>query len=195
MAARSTPETVVHQLVEGWWLVLLFGVASIAAGVIMLVWPGIGIVSLAWVAGIFLLVDGVFELLTALSPRSEGRGMLAILGALSVIAGLFLVRHPIASVAAIALLLGAWFIVMGAVRLVEAFGPFEGQRLWMLLVAVLELIFGIIVVSDVGIGVAALAAIVGIGFILRGLAMVMAGWTLRSLSSARGTISTEMHRA
>lgn len=167
-----------------WWLLLLFGIAGIIAGIIVLAEPGISIVTLAWVAGIFLLVDGAFELVASLSHRTESRGSLAILAVLSIIAGLILVRHPIAGVVAVALLLGIWFVASGLARFVEAFGRSERHRIWDMLLAGLELIAGIVIVADPGIGVGALAIIVGIAFIVRGIATAMVGWALRSAASA-----------
>jgi phage-related protein len=97
----------------------MLGIAGIVAGVIVLVWPGISVMMLAWVSGIFLIVDAIFDFVAALRRSTEGRGLLALLGVLSLIAGLFLVRHPIAGVVAMALLLGFWLIVFGVVRFVE----------------------------------------------------------------------------
>ncbi len=168
-----------NDIAVGWWFLMLLGILSVTAGVIVLAWPGISLVTLAWVSGIFLLVDGVFELVVSLSRRAEGRGLLALLGVLSVIVGLVLVRHPIAGVVAVALLLGIWLVVFGLVRFVEAFGRRERHRLWDLVVAVLEVIAGVIIVAVPGIGVAALALIVGIAFVLRGLGITMLAWTLR----------------
>jgi uncharacterized membrane protein HdeD (DUF308 family) len=42
----------------GWWLFVLAGVLSIAAGVIVLFKPGDSLATLAVIAGIFLLIDG-----------------------------------------------------------------------------------------------------------------------------------------
>lgn len=56
-------------------------------------------------------------------------------------------RHPIASVVAVGMLLGIWFVAFGLVRFVEAFSYIEQHRVWNLLVALVEVIAGIIIVS------------------------------------------------
>ena len=180
---RSTrlPPSDPRQLARAWWLAMLLGILGVIAGIIVLAWPGISLVTLAWVSGVFLVVDGVFELFAAIGRQVESRGMLAVLGVLSVIAGLFLIRHPIVGVVAIALLLGIWLVLIGVQRLFEAFSRSERRRLWDLLVGALETVAGIIIVSDASIGVATLALIVGIAFLLRGLAMTAAGWVLRTI--------------
>lgn len=177
----AVPPSDPRQFAGAWWVVVLLGVLGAIAGVIVLAWPGISLVTLAWVSGIFLLVDGVFELVGAIGRQVEGRGMLALLGALSLIGGLLLVRHPIAGVVAIALLLGIWLLTLGLLRLFETFSRYARHRLWDLVVAALEIIAGVIIVSDASIGVATLALIVGIGFLLRGLGMAAAGVTLRQV--------------
>jgi uncharacterized membrane protein HdeD (DUF308 family) len=79
----------------GWWLLLLVGVISIAAGVTILVKPGDSLATLAVIAGIFLLVDGILELTAALLHGTQSRGMVALLGVLTAIVGVLLIRHPI----------------------------------------------------------------------------------------------------
>lgn len=162
-----------------WWLLLLDGLFGIAAGIVLLAWPGIGLITLAWITGVFLLVDGIFELAGVVGHPGEHRGMRALLGALTVIAGLFLMRHPVAGVVAVALLLGIWLVVLGLVRLADAFGRTERHRIWHALIGVLEVIVGVIITADARIGVSTLALIVGIGFVLRGAGTGSLGWRLR----------------
>src|SRR6476659_675286 len=90
----------------GWWLLLLIGVLSIAAGVTILIKPGDSLATLAVIAGIFLLVDGILELAASLMGGPQSRGSLALLGVLTAIVGVLRVRHPIAGIAAVALLIG-----------------------------------------------------------------------------------------
>jgi uncharacterized membrane protein HdeD (DUF308 family) len=166
-----------RDLARLWWLLALLGGLSVAAGVIVLVEPAISLVTLAVVAGIFLLVDGIVEVSWSLFDSVENRGLIAVLGVVSAIAGVILIRHPIRSVVAIALLLGLWLVVAGVTRLIRAFGE-RRRELWSILLALLEMIAGIVIVSSPGIGVATLALLVGISLIARGMAMFMAGWVL-----------------
>jgi uncharacterized membrane protein HdeD (DUF308 family) len=158
-------------------------VLGIAAGVIVLVWPDISLATLAWVTGIFLIVDSIFQFMGALSRETENRGLLALLGVLTLITGLLLVKHPIAGVLAIALLLGFWLIVAGVVRFVEAFST-PANRGWNLIIAALEVIAGIVIIAVPDIGVGTLAILTGIAFILRGIATAMVGLGLRKLRPA-----------
>jgi uncharacterized membrane protein HdeD (DUF308 family) len=163
-----------------WWVVILVGLLCVAAGIIVLAKPDISLPTLSVVVGIFLLVDGIFEIAGSFSRQTPNRGLLALLGVLSAIVGVILVRHPIAGVVAAALLIGIWLISFGIVHLVDAFDQSE-NRLWTVILALLELAAGIVIVASPDIGVATLAILVGIGFILRGVALCVLGWSIRSV--------------
>lgn len=46
------------------------GIVMLIGGIVILVWPGISLVTLAWVAGIWLIVGGIFEIVAAFRLRS-----------------------------------------------------------------------------------------------------------------------------
>ena len=102
-------------------VVALIGVLSIAAGITILIKPGDSLSTLAVIAGIFLLVDGILELAASLMGGTQNRGMLALLGVLTAIVGVLLIRHPIQGIVAIALLIGIWLIAVGVIRIIAAF--------------------------------------------------------------------------
>ena len=164
----------------GWWLLVLVGVLSVVAGVIILFKPSDSLATLAVVAGIFVLIDGIMELIASLSRQTQNRGLVALLGVLSAIVGILLIRHPIAGVAAIALFIGIWLVAVGVVRLAVAFED-PRNRTWNLVVAALELLAGIVIVASPDIGLATLALLVGIGFILNGVGLLALGRSLHAL--------------
>lgn len=170
----------VRELTWGWWLALLIGALSVVAGIIVILRPSNSLSTLAVIFGIFILVDGIVELVAAVTGETENRGLLAVLGALSVIAGVLLIRHPLGGVKAVALLLGIWLIAAGVVRFIAAFA-YPGNRLWRIVVALVLAIFGIVIVSSPHIGYTTLAVIAGIGFICYGIGMLAVGWAMHLL--------------
>jgi len=171
------------------------GVLSVVAGIIVLAKPSNSLATLAVVFGIFALVDGIFELAGALVGASPNRGLLAVVGVLSVIAGILLIRHPLGGVRAVALILGIWLVADGVVRFVAAFG--EDHPLWRIVVAVVLVAAGIVIVASPHIGYATLALIAGIGFIFYGVGLMLAGWALHvirrtgvPLADDHGTVAT-----
>lgn len=99
-----------------WWLGLLGGLASVAAGVIALIWPGITAVALAVVVGIWALVTGLTELATAFRLRHAGsRIWLRVLaGALSAAAGVLILVWPTAGAIGLTVIVGVFALAYGA---------------------------------------------------------------------------------
>lgn len=183
MAGASLAREELEALTWGWWLSLLIGALAVVAGIIVLLKPSNSLTTLAVVSGILILVDGIVELVAAVIGGSENRGLMAVIGALSVIAGVLLIRHPLGGVKAVALVLGIWLIAAGVVRFVAAL-VVPGGRAWRICVALVLAIFGIIIVSSPHIGYATLALITGVCFIGYGLAMLAVGWTMHAIRHA-----------
>ncbi len=177
----ETPyEAEVKEFTWGWWMIVLVGLLSVAAGVVILFKPSDSLATLAVIAGIFLLADGLLEMIASLSRSTPNRGMTALFGVLTAVIGVLLIRHPIGGVAAVALLIGIWLIAVGVIRIATAFEEYE-HRGWHAFAGALELIAGIVIVATPSIGFATLAILVGVGFILNGIGMTALGWGMRGL--------------
>lgn len=164
----------------GWWVAALVGVMSVAAGVIVLVKPSNSLATLAVVSGIFILVDGLVAMVEAFSRGTESRALVAVLGVLSVIVGILLIRHPAAGVTAVALLLGIWLIAAAAVRVAVAVATGE-HILRRLVGAAVLAIAGIAIVASPHIRYTTLALIAGLGFIAYGVTLIALGIAIRTL--------------
>jgi uncharacterized membrane protein HdeD (DUF308 family) len=183
MADETLVKDDVREATGGWWLVLLVGLLSIAVGITVLFKPGDSLATLAVLIGIFILLDGILELAASLMHGTQNRGTVALLGALTSIVGVLLIRHPVAGVAFVALLIGIWLIVVGVIRFVAAFEMLE-HRGWNMIAGLVELIAGIVIVANPNIGYATLAVLVGISFIVNGMGMSAFGWSLHGLRRA-----------
>lgn len=97
------------------WLVALSGVLSVAAGVIALFWPGITVLALTLVVGVWALATGISEIVAAVRLRRvlAHKAYLVITGILSVIAGVLLVWHPLAGALGIAIVVGIYAVLYG----------------------------------------------------------------------------------
>jgi uncharacterized membrane protein HdeD (DUF308 family) len=178
--ADSMGAVEVREATWGWWLLVLVGVLSVIVGIVLLFKPASSLVTLAVIAGIFLLVDGILELVSACLSSTRNRGMVATLGVLTVVVGVLLIRHPVGGVTAIALLIGIWLIAAGVIRFVTAFEEYQ-HRLWYAFLGVVELVAGIVIVANPDIGYTTLAILVGIAFILNGIGMGALGWGMHGL--------------
>jgi uncharacterized membrane protein HdeD (DUF308 family) len=164
-----------------WWVVLLYGLASVGVGILMIVYPGKTLTVISVAFGIFLLFAGLFDLMRAImvgTAEPSERVLAALLGVLALIAGTIVIRRPGESLFAIVLALGIYLLVRGSVLLVVAFGREENRGLF-ILSAVLDLLGGIIVIAYPGIGVVTLAVVVAVTLLLRGGLLVAESFAIR----------------
>ncbi len=97
------------------WVGYLVGAAFIIGGVAVLVRPNVGLRALAIVAGIALLVVGLFQFAAAVVDRDAIRHwvFLAFLGALTFVAGFLALVWPGVTVFVLALILGIRLTIFG----------------------------------------------------------------------------------
>jgi uncharacterized membrane protein HdeD (DUF308 family) len=181
--AEGTPDASVL-----WWISALVGLGTFGVGLFLVISPHETLKVLAVILGVLLLVDGAFAVLGAIVGASENRGLLAIVGVLSVIAGLVLVKEPFHTLVVLALIVGVWFVVAGVVRLVAAFSMI-GSKAPTIFAALVDLVAGVVILSWPELGLGTFAVIVGIVMLLRGILLMYAGWLLRKLDESEDPLS------
>jgi uncharacterized membrane protein HdeD (DUF308 family) len=178
---NETPyQAEVKAFTGGWWLLLLVGLLSIVAGVIILFKPSESLATLAVIIGILLLVDGILELVDSFFRETPNRGMVALFGVITAVIGVLLIRHPVGGVTFVAVLIALWFIAVGVIRFATAFDE-PRHRAWYALLGLVEMVAGVVIVANPNIGYATLAILVGIAFILNGFATAMLGWAMHEV--------------
>lgn len=103
------------------WQIIL-ALIYLAVGIMLLVYPLSGVVTLTLVLGICFLVSGTFKSLVALSSRkSQGWGMLLVSGLLGIVLGiLILASWPSSSAWVIGLLVGIDLLFAGMTMIMLA---------------------------------------------------------------------------
>jgi uncharacterized membrane protein HdeD (DUF308 family) len=160
-----------------WGLHLFNGAVMLLIGIGVLVWPGASLLVVSWLFAITLLVNGIVQILRAIADSDSGGGMrvlYGLLGALSLLAGVLCLRSPLQTLAAIALLIGSWWIVSGVLTLIGAVsGSTEGSRGWAAVVGVISVIAGFVVLLQPGISLLALEFTTGIALIILGIVVMI----------------------
>lgn len=168
-----------------WYGLLLFGLLMFGLGVFFVVDPDETLRVFTVVVGIFLLVDGLLAVLGAVVDSGDARGMLAVVGILSVIAGLVLIKKPFGALSVFVLIVGVWFVVAGIARFVYAFKLEEGRG-GLIAVSLIDLIAGIVLLSWTHLALSTLGVIIGIVLIFRGALFAYAAWRLLRIEGLGG---------
>ena len=98
-----------------------------------------------------------------------------ILGALTLILGLIVALHPSTSVNVIAVLLGILTILSGIFHLIRVFDPQEAHRVWLGIAGLLFIVIGVILIRHLHLTRAIIGLIIGITWIVQGLAALIGG--------------------
>ncbi|WP_150254059.1 HdeD family acid-resistance protein [Nocardiopsis deserti] len=98
-------------------------VLSAIVGLVALVWPVAAIVALVFVIGVWAVVTGVAEIVTAVRLRAHisSEWLLVFVGALSVVFGLLLWFWPLEGAQAIMFVIAMYAVIFGAVMAVAGF--------------------------------------------------------------------------
>jgi uncharacterized membrane protein HdeD (DUF308 family) len=110
-------------------LSIALGAILLIGGILAVVWPGITLVTLAWITGLSLVVHGAARVGVAVVEKDEipGWGWLVLAGAVNALLGVLAIAWPQATVFVLSLILGAQIAAFGLLLLVAAFAP-HGTR-------------------------------------------------------------------
>ena len=170
----------------GTW-VLVWGVLLMVAGIIAIVAPAAAAVATTLLLGWLLVFAGIVEFVYAYQQRAHDGYTWKLISAFAILAlGVFMLVFPVASIASLALLVGAFLLASGAssVLLALKLRPKDGWG-WVLFDGVLSIVVAILIASGwpqnsiefVGI-------LVGFCLISGGLWRIILGRALRSAVSA-----------
>ena len=184
----SDAADVLARIGRHWGWVLVFGLITLLAGLAVLAWPGRTIVVIAVLFGAQLVVAGIFRFVAAFAHGDESGGtrvLLALLGVLSFVVGLYALRHILVTIAALALLLGIFWVVNGAVEAFTALSHRGMQaRGWTVFMGLLSVVAGVVVLVYPAISLATLAVVLGIWLLVYGVLEVVLSFQVRAVGRA-----------
>lgn len=167
----------------GWQFLLTAGLAAIALGVLVLVWPGQTLRVVGVLFGIYLLATGVFQLAAAFGthvPRHL-RVLHFVTGALFVLLGLICFRGTLESILLLGLWIGFGWLLRGIMVTATAVSA-EGSpaRGWQLFLGIITTLAGIVLIVSPFSSIAALTLVVGIMAIVLGTVEVFHAIKMRA---------------
>jgi len=158
----------------------LWGVLSVIFGVLVLAWPGITVKVFLIILGIYLLSVGVVMLVGSLMNR-EGRWVgHALIGVLSVVAGMYVFAHPQSSALVLLSVIAIWSVAVGLLNIVAGF---EGKNNWLMIFAgTVYTLFGFYIFANPKGGAITLIWLIGLTTIAAGISLVIAAVEANNLA-------------
>jgi len=159
---------------------MALGIGIVIAGVLAVISPFIAGLSVTIAVGVLMIATGVSRLFLAFKMGTFGRGLLMfVLGALTLVAGGYLVARPGMGLATLTLALAAYLFIDGVFEIIYAFRlrPIKGWG-WRLFSGIAALVLGVMIWRQFPVsGMWAVGTIAGIH-------MIFAGSSTASLSRA-----------
>ncbi len=178
-ASRAALDPQVREgLARSWKALMAVGVLAILTGCFAILVPAVASVGTAIFIGWLLIFAGLFLIAGAFTAHSLGTVVVRLLWALlTLLVGFWLVIEPDNGTLTLTLVLGLYFLFMGATRLAVAFAARGRQNAGLLgLNGIAGLLIGILVLAEFP-----SSADWAIGLLV-GIDLIFAGWTLTSVA-------------
>lgn len=179
--ASGDPKDVLGQIGESWGWVLAFSVLTLVLGVMVMAWPHATIKLVALLFGLQLLVGGVFSLVRAFTSGGESsRVLLAVLGILGIVIGIFVLRHLFETVVIMVVLLGVYWVLHGVIEFFVAVdhkgAPARGVGI---VAGVLSFVAGVVVLAWPAPTLLVLIWVLGVWLVIYGLVGIAGAFMMR----------------
>lgn len=174
-------------LARHWGLFFTFGLVSVALGIAMMVWPHATVAVVAILLGAWLIVSGVFSLVSSFGPAVGGdtgaRVLLGISGALSILLGVMAFRGIFQAVEILALFVGIGWLMRGVFEVVSGLQS-TGQpgRGWTITIGALSVVAGIVVLAWPSPTLLVIAWVGGVWLVVLGILEIVNALSLRRLA-------------
>jgi uncharacterized membrane protein HdeD (DUF308 family) len=175
-----------HAFGRSWWLVLLRGIFAILFGVLAFVWPGLTLVALVTLYGIYAIADGGVALYAALAGGGPvSRWWLLFAGLLGLAVGIVTLAWPGITALALLVCIAVWALVRGIFEIVSAIQLRKviDHEWWLIGSGMLSVLFGLVILMAPGAGAIALVWVIGAYSIAFGCLLVGLALRLRSFGA------------
>ncbi len=167
-------------LTRNWWVLALRGVLAILLGLICLAWPGVALVALVIVVGVYILADGILAVISSLSERVKGWGWLLLEGIVLILLGFAVFKWPGITALALLVLFAIRAIFVGVLEIYESVQLRQVKGEWLLgLAGAVSIIFGILILVLPRAGLFAMIWVIGLYAIIFGVLLISLGFRLK----------------
>jgi len=161
-----------------WWVFLLQGIAAILLGLMLLTDPGATLLALITFLGFYWLITGVLALVRVFVDRSVPWLWSLLIGITGVLAGIFVLNHPLLAALSVptvlVIILGVEGLVMGVLDII---GGFQGGGIGSFILGVINLLIGLLLLSSPVSAAVAVPFVFGLLLLVQGVSLVI--WAFR----------------
>ena len=169
-------------LAQTWWAVALRGVFAIVFALIAFFSPGATILSLVLFFSAYMLVDGVFGIVSGIRAASNNQrwGLLILEGVLNILVGIIAFAMPGLTVLFFVTLVAVWSLITGVLMIVAAFklNP-EYGRGWLIFSGIVSVLFGIALLIAPLVGAVVLTWWLGAYALVFGIGLLVLAFKLK----------------
>lgn len=173
-----------NQIKEAAWALSVWGVFSVVFGLLIMAWPGITLSAFLIVLGIYLLASGAVMAVGSIVNHSGHWIFGTLMGALSVVAGLYVFSHPAISALAVLSLIAIWAVVVGVLQVAAGFS--SKKTSWLLVASgTVYTLFGMYIFAKPATGALAVIWLIGLSVVLSGVALIVSGYEANKVVKSR----------
>ena len=145
-----------------WWALALRGVIAVLFGLLTFFIPGVTLISLVLLFGFYAILDGIFDIVSAMKAPGHHWPLL-VEGIVGIVAGIVTFMWPGITAMFLLYLIAFWAILTGVLEIVAGIRLREviANEMLLILMGVISTLFGILIIIFPGAG--ALAIIIWIG--------------------------------
>jgi uncharacterized membrane protein HdeD (DUF308 family) len=163
-----------------WWVFLLQGLAGIILGLMLLTEPGATMVALTTLLGFYWLIMGVLALVQVFVDRSTPWIWSLLSGIVGILAGLFVLRHPLLAALTVptilVIILGVQGLVMGVIEII---GGFKGGGVGSFVLGAVNVLVGLLLLGSPVAAALAVPFVFGVLLLIQGVASIVLAFRVR----------------
>ena len=169
-----------HLLARYWWALALRGLFAVLFGLLTFFIPSITLLALVLLFGAYALLDGIFDLVSAVRSPSH-HWAFVLEGIVGILVGILTLIWPRITGMILLYLIGFWAIFTGVLEIVAGILLRQAiaNEVLLILMGVLSLLFGLFIVIFPGAGALAIAFWIGAYALVFGIMLIALAFRLR----------------
>ena len=181
------------EIARAWSVLLIRGICNVLFALVAFLQPGLTLVTLVLLWGVYAVVDGAMSLTTGIAARRGGGHdwSLVVSGASGLVAGITACVWPGVTLALLLAIMSIWAVVRGALEIAAAIRLRHIlPRAWLLAVSgAASILFGVLLLVIPVIGLVTLVYFIGAAALVFGILAIALALHLRRFSAEHGTPS------